>query len=1001
MKALPILILSILLITAANIYADNHWIDKGQYLENDQDAGSISFIRYSDDGKLIYTFSNGSTLRFWDRETGEILFEKDFKEYVEGKILNVDISQDARFFVFTYTEKYGHEPYLFIINLETNVIFSDIAVFILSDPSREEIHLLDHSIPLIDNKNKKVVVSSMVYIYMEWNDISANHWFEIDLTNGDTLSYTNENKGGVFSVGSNEDFYFLFRHGGYFVPEGHGGQNSNDFISYIEGNMVDSTIILFHQKCGTGSDCSYLDWVLGIAQSYDNTIFATFGTKNILRVWKRTDQVCELICETNLDFLYYFSSHSMAISKSNKFALLPLKSFDPDYKTELALWDYENGVKADSIMLDFGNELVFAYYPGISNEIALGSRENKLVLLNKGLFSDSLSAKFRYYEPVIFKDSLVKFYNYSTGSPDEFLWNFGDGQTSSEENPVHTYHSSGTFTPTLIVRKGAQSDTLRKEKYIVVHEPIYADFEADIQTGSSPLQLKFTNKSQGNIKSLRWYFDDGTFSDEFNPVHEFSEPGNYSIRLDVEFDLGNRFSERKKFISVYDESGLFVKDEYNAIPKDYASEGQTLVETDDGEIACIRWNYYNPHSFITDAFYSLDWLDNNLNLIWHYDFDPTTANYQKRTRVGEIYITQNKQVCFYSFWGSKDPDSDSKSFSMGRSCFNNKGLEYEKTYFLYTDTFFYIYEFNPNIFFTYQFSEFTHNYFTNIYDSNMVAVNSIKPYFIQTGGGYKRVIRKLDNSFILLSRNTYAGSLCEVDIVDGELWGNTYDTSIDICPLDGAYIPEQGYILTGFSWMNDVKYSSFNLTNEKGIVIDTILNAENSVLYSIVSLNDSLFAAGGNIDGKICLTIVDKHGNIDGNYKLKNKQGSVCQLIKSIDGTLLAVCTTKDYRDSSCASVMRIELPERILSSVKHPKDDVNIDIFPNPASSIINITGIEISRCKGNTTIYNRLGQDVSGLVEFAGTSSINISALPDGVYYIRVNIDEQIIVRQMVVVK
>src|SRR5262249_8830486 len=48
---------------------------------------------------------------------------------------------------------------------------------------------------------------------------------------------------------------------------------------------------------------------------------------------------------------------------------------------------------------------------------------------------------------------IVSFTDTSTGSPTAWRWKFGDGNTSTQQNPVHQYVGTGPFTPTLTVSK--------------------------------------------------------------------------------------------------------------------------------------------------------------------------------------------------------------------------------------------------------------------------------------------------------------------------------------------------------------------------------------------------------------------------------------------------------------------------------------------------------------------------------------------------------------------
>jgi len=65
----------------------------------------------------------------------------------------------------------------------------------------------------------------------------------------------------------------------------------------------------------------------------------------------------------------------------------------------------------------------------------------------------------------------VNFTNGSTGDPTSWFWDFGNGQTSSSQNPTHVYDSAGTYTVSLTVDNDCGSDTETKYDYIVVDPP--------------------------------------------------------------------------------------------------------------------------------------------------------------------------------------------------------------------------------------------------------------------------------------------------------------------------------------------------------------------------------------------------------------------------------------------------------------------------------------------------------------------------------------------------
>ncbi len=118
-----------------------------------------------------------------------------------------------------------------------------------------------------------------------------------------------------------------------------------------------------------------------------------------------------------------------------------------------------------------------------------------------------------------------------------WLWDFGDGETSTERNPTHTYKNPGTYTVTLKVIGPAGSNTKTKENYVTLTMPAVpvANFIGKPRIGDGPLVVQFTNTSSGYIESRSWNFGDGTTSTELNPIHTYRHRniGNYTVSLTV------------------------------------------------------------------------------------------------------------------------------------------------------------------------------------------------------------------------------------------------------------------------------------------------------------------------------------------------------------------------------------------------------------------------------------------------------------------------------------
>ncbi|NCF99166.1 MAG: PKD domain-containing protein, partial [Planctomycetia bacterium] len=129
-------------------------------------------------------------------------------------------------------------------------------------------------------------------------------------------------------------------------------------------------------------------------------------------------------------------------------------------------------------------------------------------------------------------DLLIDFTSSSTGPIDSLLWNFGDGNTSTSQNPSHTYLSAGTFDVSLTVSGPGGSDQEICSSCVVVLDPApVASFDASTTSGVYDLPVSFSNTSSGPVSSYQWSFGDGATSSESSPTHVYSEAGIFTVSL--------------------------------------------------------------------------------------------------------------------------------------------------------------------------------------------------------------------------------------------------------------------------------------------------------------------------------------------------------------------------------------------------------------------------------------------------------------------------------------
>jgi len=142
--------------------------------------------------------------------------------------------------------------------------------------------------------------------------------------------------------------------------------------------------------------------------------------------------------------------------------------------------------------------------------------------------------------PLSGDDPLTVIFTDASSSSDgivSWLWDFGDGDTSTEQNPSHEYSTEGIYTVSLTVTEAdSDSDTKIKTDYIKVADTKpSANFTAMPRTGDDSLAVIFTDTSisSDGINNWLWDFGDGDTSTEQNPSHVYSREGAYTISLTV------------------------------------------------------------------------------------------------------------------------------------------------------------------------------------------------------------------------------------------------------------------------------------------------------------------------------------------------------------------------------------------------------------------------------------------------------------------------------------
>lgn len=144
--------------------------------------------------------------------------------------------------------------------------------------------------------------------------------------------------------------------------------------------------------------------------------------------------------------------------------------------------------------------------------------------------SSSCNASFTWSQPDSTKNEIV-FTNTSTPSSGLFhSWNFGDQSGSSSKSPKHTYTTGGTYRVCLSIYDSTRSCTKTICKTITVKGKSCKAAFNYTNAGNNIVYFGNTGSRGGQYS---WSFGDGRSSTDFNPKHQYSKPGKYTVCLTV------------------------------------------------------------------------------------------------------------------------------------------------------------------------------------------------------------------------------------------------------------------------------------------------------------------------------------------------------------------------------------------------------------------------------------------------------------------------------------
>lgn len=200
----------------------------------------------------------------------------------------------------------------------------------------------------------------------------------------------------------------------------------------------------------------------------------------------------------------------------------------------------ETGSGATSYFWDFGDGNTSTIASPSHTYAALGSYTVCLVTTNV-CGSDSSCGSVSVTCPlpgVAFSESIsgltTTFSDQTTNSPTAWFWDFGDGNTSTQQNPIHAYSSYNSYLVCLTTTNACGIDSACGTVNVICPVPV-----ATYSQSATNLLVQFTDQTTNAPTSWLWDFGDGNVSTQQNPNHAYAAPGNYLVCLSVASTCGS------------------------------------------------------------------------------------------------------------------------------------------------------------------------------------------------------------------------------------------------------------------------------------------------------------------------------------------------------------------------------------------------------------------------------------------------------------------------------
>jgi len=305
------------------------------------------------------------------------------------------------------------------------------------------------------------------------------------------------------------------------------------FISNVQGTCLPNKIVFQNKVVNNGTFTSQWDFGDGTSSTLNNpTHIYALGGDYIVKQFIRSQYGCVDSVIKNLKVTNPVSAF---------FSADILEGCRPPVTTT-----FTNPVlSGNNYSWTFGDSTFSTAANPVHLYSDTGNFTVKLIVRNNNGCIDSLKriGYVKIHKPFIYFDnlpdsgcqaftkSLTALVN-STEVVTGYTWNFGDGTTSSEVAPTHTFNNSGYYTISLIgTTASGCKDTAILPKAINVNTLPRASFSASVKHSCASTPITFTNLSTGGATTWTWDFGDNSLGYEFQPIHVYKDTGWMTVQL--------------------------------------------------------------------------------------------------------------------------------------------------------------------------------------------------------------------------------------------------------------------------------------------------------------------------------------------------------------------------------------------------------------------------------------------------------------------------------------